>query len=90
MNCPRLPPREYLAVSDAMGCLRAQLQRTEQADSALCRALETAGGMCYTDRELLLLKATSAASLHCLLQCMSILQRSQQMNITQYCSNEED
>lgn len=91
VNCPRLPPREHLAVSDAMGCVRAQLRQAEQADSALCRAIEATGGMCHTDRDMLLLKATSAASLHCLLQCMSILQRSQQVNIrSNYVNNEED
>lgn len=90
VNCPRLPPREHIAVSDAMGCVRAQLQRTEQADLALCRSLEQAGGTCFTDRELLMLKATSAASLHCLLQCMNILQRSQQTHTKKCYTNDEE
>lgn len=62
---------------DAMGCVKAQLQQTEQADLALCREIEMAGGKYFTDPNLLLLKATSAASLHCLFQCMTILQKNQ-------------
>lgn len=73
-----------------MGCVRAQLQQTEQADSALCRVLETSGSMCFTDRHLLLIKATSAASLHCLLQCMNILQRSQQVNAKKHFTSDEE
>ncbi|CAH2013478.1 unnamed protein product [Acanthoscelides obtectus] len=72
-----LPAREHLAVLDALSCLRAQLHQTEQADSALCRAIETAGSKYHIDRELLLLKATSAAALHCLTQCAGVLQRGQ-------------
>lgn len=90
VNCPRLPPREHLAVSDAMGCVRAQLQMTEQADTALCRVLESAGSTSFTDRDLLLLKATSAASLHCLLQCMNILQRSQQAPVKSGLVSDDD
>ncbi|KAK4876702.1 hypothetical protein RN001_009208 [Aquatica leii] len=74
---PPLPPREHLAVLDAMGSVRTQLQQTEQADAALCRVIESSGGKCFTDPNLLLLKATSAASLHCLFQCLHILQRNQ-------------
>lgn len=76
-NSPPLPPREHLAVLDALGCVRSQLQQTEQADSALCRTIESAGSKFFVDPNLLLLKATSAASLHCLTQCMNILQRNQ-------------
>lgn len=60
-----------------MGSVRTQLQQTEQADAALCRVIESSGGKCFTDPNLLLLKATSAASLHCLFQCLNILQRNQ-------------
>ncbi|XP_022903638.1 oxysterol-binding protein-related protein 11 isoform X2 [Onthophagus taurus] len=74
---PPLPPREHLAVLDAMGSAKTQLQNTEQADLALCRVLEAAGSTFINDPNLLLLKATSAASLHCLLQCYNILQRNQ-------------
>ncbi|XP_057662667.1 oxysterol-binding protein-related protein 11 isoform X2 [Diorhabda carinulata] len=76
-NSPPLPPREQLAVLDALGCVRSQLQQTEQADLALCRSIESAGSKYFIDPNLLLLKATSAASLHCLTQCMNILQRNQ-------------
>ncbi|XP_064216054.1 oxysterol-binding protein-related protein 11 isoform X2 [Tribolium castaneum] len=76
-NSPPLPPREHLAVLDAMGCVRAQLAQTEQADLALCRTIESAGSKFFVDPNLLMLKATSAASLHCLNQCMNILQRNQ-------------
>lgn len=77
-NNPPLPPREHLAVLDAMGCAKAQIQRTEQSDTALCRAMECHESADYfTDPNLLLLKATSASSLHCLSQCLSILQRNQ-------------
>lgn len=62
---------------DAMGCVKAQLHMTEQADTALCRAIEAAGGKFFTDPNLLLLKATSAASVHSLFQCFNILQRNQ-------------
>lgn len=77
VHSPPLPPREHLAVLDAMGSVRTQLQQTEQADAALCRVIEASGGKCFTDPNLLLLKATSAASLHCLFQCLNILQRNQ-------------
>lgn len=77
VSSPPLPPREHLAVLDALGCVRTQLQQTEQADSALCRTIEAAGSKFFVDPNLLLLKATSAASLHCLNQCMNILQRNQ-------------
>ncbi|KAJ3661915.1 hypothetical protein Zmor_006290 [Zophobas morio] len=76
-NSPPLPPREHLAVLDAMGYARAQITQTEQADSALCRTIESAGSKFFVDPNLLLLKATSAASLHCLTQCLNILQRNQ-------------
>lgn len=77
-NSPPLPPREHLAVMDAIGCAKAQLQLTEQTDATLCRTIESAGSKFFTDPNLLLLKATSAASLHCLFQCLNILQRNQQ------------
>ncbi|KRT86010.1 Pleckstrin homology domain containing protein [Oryctes borbonicus] len=74
---PPLPPREHLAVLDAMGNAKLQLQNTEQADSLLGRTLDSAGSTFINDQNLLLLKATSAASLHCLWQCYNILQRNQ-------------
>ncbi|XP_017780686.1 PREDICTED: oxysterol-binding protein-related protein 11 [Nicrophorus vespilloides] len=77
VNSTPLPPREHLAVLDAIGCAKAQLQRTELADTTLCRALESSSASFFTDPNLLLLKATSAASLHCLFQCLNILQRNQ-------------
>lgn len=76
-NSQPLPPREQLAVLDAMGCVRSQLHQTEQADLSLCRSIESAGPKLYVDPNLLLLKATSAAALHCLIQCSNILQRNQ-------------
>lgn len=76
-NSPPLQPKEHLAVLDALSCVRSQLHQTEQADSALCRSIESAGSKFFIDPNLLLLKATSAASLHCLNQCLSILQRNQ-------------
>lgn len=82
-NSPPLPPREHLAVLDAMGCVRTQLQQTEQADSTLCRTIESAGGKFITDPNMLLLKAISAASLHCLTQCLNILQRNQHQQAPQ-------
>ncbi|XP_049819309.1 oxysterol-binding protein-related protein 11 isoform X2 [Aethina tumida] len=76
-NSPPLPPREHLAVMDALGCARAQLQQAEQSDLALCRSIDSSGNKYYLDQNLLLLKATSAATLHCLTQCLNILQRNQ-------------
>ncbi|XP_026473413.1 oxysterol-binding protein-related protein 11-like isoform X2 [Ctenocephalides felis] len=78
-NCPSLPPREQLAVLDALGCARQQLQQTELSDAALARAIESCSPpFSDTDPDLLLLKATSAASTHCLLQCLGLLQRQRQ------------
>ena len=57
-----------------MNLVRKQLNRTEQADSSLCQNIELNGGTFYVDQNLLLIKATSAASLHCLFQCLHILQ----------------
>ncbi|KAF7284962.1 hypothetical protein GWI33_012744 [Rhynchophorus ferrugineus] len=76
-NSPPLQPKEHLAVLDALSCVRSQLHQTEQADTALCRAIESSGNKFFIDPNLLLLKATSAASLHCLNQCLNILQRNQ-------------
>lgn len=77
VNSPPMPARDHLAVLDAMGYVRTQLQQTEQTDAALCRAIESAGPRLCVDSNLLLMKATSAASLHCLMQCLNILQRNQ-------------
>lgn len=73
---PPMAPREHLAVLDAFGCVRSQLHRTEQADALLCRILEGINNY-HTDHNLLRLKATSAAALHTLTQCLAILQRTQ-------------
>uniref|UniRef100_A0A6M2DH44 Putative oxysterol-binding protein-related protein 11 n=1 Tax=Xenopsylla cheopis TaxID=163159 RepID=A0A6M2DH44_XENCH len=79
VNCPPMPPREHLAVLDALGCARQQLQQTELSDAALARAIESCSPpFSDTDPDLLLLKATSAASTHCLLQCLGLLQRQRQ------------
>lgn len=72
-----MAPREHLAVLDAFGCVRSQLHRTEQADALLCRFLEGVNNY-HNDHDLLKLKATSAAALHTLTQCLAILQRTQQ------------
>lgn len=77
VNSPPLPPREHLAVLDAMSKVRSHVHQTEQADAALCRVIESSGSSSFTDPNLLLIKATSAASIHCLIQCLNILQRIQ-------------
>lgn len=74
-----MPPREHLAVQDAMVSARQQLQQTELSDAALARAIESIQApFNHTDPDLLLLKATSAATMQCLLQCLGILHRQQQ------------
>lgn len=81
MGSTSLPPRESLAASDAMGAARQQLQNTELCNAALARSIETAQApLSPTDPDLLLLKAISAASTHCLLQCMGLLQRHQEIH----------
>ncbi|XP_075978575.1 oxysterol-binding protein-related protein 11-like [Anticarsia gemmatalis] len=76
---PPLQPREQLAVHDAMASARQQLQATELSDAALARCIESSDSpFPHTDPDLLLLKATSAASMQCLLQCLGILHRQQQ------------
>ncbi|XP_031768747.1 oxysterol-binding protein-related protein 11 [Galleria mellonella] len=76
---PPLQPREQLAVHDAMASARQQLQATELSDAALARCIESSDSpFPHTDPDLLLLKATSAANMQCLLQCLGILHRQQQ------------
>lgn len=71
-----LPPREIIAASDAFGEARQQLQNTESCNAMLTRAIENVEPpLSSTDPDLLLLKAISAASTHCLFQCMNLLQR---------------
>ncbi|XP_026325199.1 uncharacterized protein LOC113234145 [Hyposmocoma kahamanoa] len=81
-----LQPREQLAVHDAMASARQQLQATELSDASLARCIEASDSpFPHTDPDLLLLKATSAASMQCLLQCLGILHRQQQyatVNVT--------
>uniref|UniRef100_A0A2M4BZH5 Putative oxysterol binding protein n=1 Tax=Anopheles marajoara TaxID=58244 RepID=A0A2M4BZH5_9DIPT len=74
-----LPPREQLAAHDAFGAARQQLQQTELSNAALARAIENlTDPVSPTDPDLLMLKALSAASTHCLLQCLGLLQRHQE------------
>ncbi|XP_041783790.1 oxysterol-binding protein-related protein 11 [Anopheles merus] len=75
-----LPPRDQLAAHDAFGAARQQLQQTELSNAALARAIENlAGPLSSTDPDLLMVKALSAASTHCLLQCLGLLQRHQEL-----------
>jgi len=75
-----LPPRESLAASDALGAARQQLQHTELCNASLARSVENAQTpLSPTDPDLLYLKAVSAASTHCLLQCLGLLQRHQEI-----------
>uniref|UniRef100_A0AAG5DMT9 PH domain-containing protein n=1 Tax=Anopheles atroparvus TaxID=41427 RepID=A0AAG5DMT9_ANOAO len=75
-----LPPRDQLAAHDAFGAARQQLQQTELSNAALARAIENLNGpLSHTDPDLLVVKAVSAASTHCLLQCLGLLQRHQEL-----------
>ncbi|CAD7081468.1 unnamed protein product [Hermetia illucens] len=75
-----LPPRDHLAASDALGDARQQLYQTELCNANLARAIENMNGpLSRTDPDLLLLKALSAASTQCLHQCLSLLQRHQEI-----------
>uniref|UniRef100_A0A182Y9F0 PH domain-containing protein n=1 Tax=Anopheles stephensi TaxID=30069 RepID=A0A182Y9F0_ANOST len=75
-----LPPRDQLAAHDAFGAARQQLQQTELSNAALARAIENLNGpLSNTDPDLLMVKALSAASTHCLLQCLGLLQRHQEL-----------
>uniref|UniRef100_A0A0K8TSN8 Putative oxysterol-binding protein-related protein 11 n=1 Tax=Tabanus bromius TaxID=304241 RepID=A0A0K8TSN8_TABBR len=80
INTSKLPPRELLAASDAFVDARQQLYQTELCNAALARAIENvSGSLQHTDPDLLLLKAISAASTHCLHQCLGLLQRHQEI-----------
>ncbi|XP_055529898.1 oxysterol-binding protein-related protein 11 [Wyeomyia smithii] len=71
-----LAPRDQLAAHDAFGAARQQMQQTELSNAALARAIESISNpLSPTDPDLLMLKALSAASTHCLLQCLGLLQR---------------
>ncbi|XP_058833332.1 oxysterol-binding protein-related protein 11 [Topomyia yanbarensis] len=71
-----LAPRDQLAAHDAFGAARQQMQQTELSNAALARAIESVTSpLSPTDPDLLMLKAVSAASTHCLLQCLGLLQR---------------
>lgn len=67
-----------MAASDAFSAARNQLQQTEVCNSELARIIENSEApFSHTDPDLLILKAISAANTHCLLQCMGLLQRYQ-------------
>lgn len=71
-----LAPRDQLAAHDAFGAARQQMQQTELSNAALARTIENlTTPLSPTDPDLLMLKALSAANTHCLLQCLGLLQR---------------
>lgn len=75
-----LAPRDQLAAHDAFGAARQQMQQTELSNAALARAIENVTHpLVHTDPDLLMLKALSAANTHCLLQCLGLLQRHQEL-----------
>ncbi|XP_065160364.1 oxysterol-binding protein-related protein 11 [Atheta coriaria] len=76
-NSTPLRPHEHLDVIEAITAAKAQITTSEQTHTKLCQALETSSSYFFTDPNLLMLKATSAASLHCLFQCLHLLQREQ-------------
>ncbi|KAG8235075.1 hypothetical protein J437_LFUL015319, partial [Ladona fulva] len=79
-----------LAVLDAFSKVREQLFIAEQNSNALSKAIEDlpqTGGSTSIDHDLLILKATSAATLSCLSRCLSILQHQQLIPITTSSSN---
>ncbi|XP_037933417.1 oxysterol-binding protein-related protein 11 isoform X2 [Teleopsis dalmanni] len=80
-----LPPRELLAASDAMVSARQALYLTEQCNANLARAIENIDCEAFspTDPDLLMLKAISTASTQCLHQCLSLLQRHQEIHSTE-------
>ncbi|KAI9587043.1 oxysterol-binding protein-related protein 11 [Glossina fuscipes] len=80
-NSTPLPPRELLAASDAMVSARQALYLTEQCNASLARTIENMECATFspTDPDLLILKAISAASTQCLHQCLSLLQRHQEI-----------
>ncbi|XP_061397755.1 oxysterol-binding protein-related protein 11 [Musca vetustissima] len=81
-NSTPLPPRELLAASDAMASARQALYLTEQCNASLARAIENIECETFspTDPDLLLMKAISTASTQCLHQCLSLLQRHQEIH----------
>lgn len=79
-----------LAVLDAFSKVREQLFVAEQNSYALSKAIEDlpqTGRSTSTDHDLLILKATSAATLTCLSRCLSILQQQQLVPISTNSSN---
>ncbi|XP_054733045.1 oxysterol-binding protein-related protein 11-like [Anastrepha obliqua] len=83
-NSSPLPPRELLAASDAMVSARQALYLTEQCNASLARTIENIECETFspTDPDLLLLKAISTASTQCLHQCLSLLQRHEEIHST--------
>ncbi|XP_055373480.1 oxysterol-binding protein-related protein 11 [Condylostylus longicornis] len=81
INATSLPPRELLAASDAFVVARQHIQQTELCNASLARTIENFGGpFSPTDPDLLLLKAISTASTQCLNQCLTLLQRHQDIH----------
>lgn len=70
-----------LALLDAFSMVRDHLQKAEHCNSLLVRAVEelpvSGPGMHSSDPDLLVLKATTSATLQCLGHCLSILQQQQ-------------
>ncbi|XP_046407080.1 oxysterol-binding protein-related protein 11-like isoform X2 [Ischnura elegans] len=79
-----------LAVLDAFSKVREQLFIAEQNSYSLSKAIESlpsTGSSTSTDHDLLILKATSAATLTCLSRCLAILQQQQLAPITSHSGN---
>ncbi|XP_071440202.1 oxysterol-binding protein-related protein 11-like isoform X1 [Hetaerina americana] len=79
-----------LAVLDAFSKVREQLFLAEQNSYSLSKAIESlpsTGTSTSTDHDLLILKATSAATLTCLSRCLAILQQQQLAPITTHSAN---
>ena len=82
---PPLPPREYssnsllnnpgikLEVLDAFANCREQINRVEKQSSCLTQVIEASGPSLCLEPELLILKATSQATVYTLNQCLNIL-----------------
>ncbi|XP_026277867.1 oxysterol-binding protein-related protein 11 [Frankliniella occidentalis] len=70
-----------MALLDAFSMVRDHLQKAEHCNSLLVRAVEdlpvSGPGMHSSDADLLVLKATTSATLQCLGHCLSILQQQQ-------------
>ncbi|XP_034239580.1 oxysterol-binding protein-related protein 11-like [Thrips palmi] len=70
-----------MALLDAFSMVRDHLQKAEHCNNLLARAVEdlpvSGPGMLSSDADLLVLKATTSATLQCLGHCLSILQQQQ-------------